>query len=148
MSKNYNRMSVAQLTAEYETALKEELIKAIENVDNTVKQMVSECVAAVIGVKLGLKRTSYGLWEMSRYETNGEFVKLVTDAANAYIKDNAEPLTKTFLSKLSKEDTSELKDLYKSKLYDAVEDMMEEKAQEDSEAIFTRLTGKKLEVES
>jgi hypothetical protein len=148
MSKNYNRMSVAQLTAEYEKNLKEGLIRAIENVDNTVKQMVSECAAAVIGAKLGLKRTSYGCWEISRYHTDGKFADIVTNHANDFVEESGASLVKTYMAKLTKEDTADLKEYYKTRLYEMIQDKLETKAQEDSEAIFTKLTGAKLEVES
>jgi hypothetical protein len=141
--KDLTRMSVAQLTAEYEKNLKEELIRAIENVEGTVKAMISECAAEVIGKNLGMKRLSYGSWEISRYHTDGKFADLVTNHANTFIEANGDALVKTYMARLTKEDTSELKEYYKTRLYEMIEEKLETKAQEDSEAIFAKLTGVK-----
>lgn len=137
-------MSVARLTEEYENVLKAELVAAIEKVPDLVQKLTKDAVAKVVEKRLGLEYR-YGYWDLSGNHRDGEFVRLVTNTANQYVQDNAASLTKTFLAKMTKEDTEEVKDTYRAKLADAIDKLLEDRAEVESNAIVAKVLGKKEE---
>jgi hypothetical protein len=140
MKKSYQSMTAEELRVEYDRIIREHLTLAIENIPRTVASLINEAIGTVVAKETGLRRC-YGTWEMSYGQKDGEFVRLVKDAATQYIRDNAEDLTRVYLAPLTKEDTRELKGAYRTQLYRAVEERMEEKAQQECEAVVARLLG-------
>jgi hypothetical protein len=140
MKKGYESMTAEELRVEYDRVVREHLTEAIRNVPRTVASLVNEAIAVIIGKELGLRRW-YNTWELTQGQKDGEFVRILKDAANQHIRDNAEELTRAFLAPLTKEDTRELKGMYRRELYQAVEEAMEQRAAQERDLVVEKLFG-------
>jgi hypothetical protein len=140
MKKGYESMTAEELRVEYDRVVREHLTEAIRNVPKAVASLVNDAVAVIIGKELGLRRW-YNTWELTYNQKDGEFVRIIKDAANQHIRDNAEELTRSFLAPLTKEDTRELKGMYRRQLYQAVEEAMEQRAMTERDSVVEKLFG-------
>jgi hypothetical protein len=140
MKKGYDSMTAEELRAEYDRVVRKYLTEAILDVPRTVTSLVNEAVAVIVGKELGLRRW-HNTWELTYNQKDGEFVRILKDAANQHIRDNAEELTRVFLAPLTKEDTRELKGMYRRQLYQAVEEAMEQRAMTERASVIEKLFG-------
>jgi hypothetical protein len=142
---NFAKMNIEQLKHEYENRLREQLQRQIDQIPRIVDEVVKSVVNEVVGNTLGISRDSWGKWDVRyhRGDHNFAFVHQIEEAAQSYVDANADKLTKTYLSKLTSEDTEQLKDDYKGELYRCVNELMSQKAQAEALVIFDKLSPKK-----
>lgn len=136
-NKDYSKMSLEKLKKEYEEQLKQEIARNIQFIPDRVQAYFQDVVRQIVGDELGIYRNNYGRWMVQGNES--PYIDLIRKSAVQYVQENAESLAKTYMTKIHKDDVSELKEQYKERVMDALYDMMTEKAQEESDKIAEKL---------
>lgn len=142
---SYGKMTVAQLKEIYAAELSHRLQEKIKQIPRIVDEAVQSVVCEVVGRTLGIERDAWGKWA-TRYRTGDHdltFVHQIEESAQSYVEENADKLTKTYLSKISREDTEELKEAYREEVRNAAYSLMAEKARDEARKIFAKFDGKK-----
>ena len=142
---SYGKMTVAQMKEIYAKELSHQLQQKIKQIPHIVDEAVQSVVREVVGRTLGIERDAWGKWSTRFHHGDHDltFIHQIEESAEKYVADNADKLTKTYLSKISREDTEELKEAYREEVRNAAYSLMTEKARDEAKRIFAKFDGKK-----
>lgn len=130
-----------QMRQDYAKALEEafKFRMSEHNVQQTAKQYADEAIAFAIGSKIGLKRNTWGDWEVD-VKANSSFMDMLRVAVNEVVTTSFAPLVAQAFAGLTEADKKSVMKQYREKLKEELEDRLDTLAQEQADKVVRAFT--------